>query len=255
MLYVFYSILTITDFYSLFSAQSNEKEVLKKNDDSSYIEKEDRQQEVYSNNKNIDLSDGICRIPELQYENLHENKQKEKQCRIRENWGYFETEENNKWHLYDNIKSMGSYKIECEYRSIIRIDDFKNNISEYRTLNEGQQVLGSEVVEVQCQARNLFNNKTGSKSFDSLFPLIVNKLHKRVLPTLSIKEENKNDKCEPLNIILMSYDSVSRVSWIKRLKKSYYYALETMNFDILEGYGVVGDGTPVILVLNLLKLL
>ena len=35
-----------------------------------------------------------------------------------------------------------------------------------------------------------------------------------------------------MNVILISYDSVSRSAWFNRLPKSTKYALETMNFEL-----------------------
>ena len=50
--------------------------------------------------------------------------------------------------------------------------------------------------------------------------------------------------CTPLSIILISYDSVSRISWLQRLPKTNKFMFEKMQFDLLEGYNIVGDGTP-----------
>jgi hypothetical protein len=51
-------------------------------------------------------------------------------------------------------------------------------------------------------------------------------------------------KCKPLNIMLISYDSVSRVSWTKRLNKTNKFIFDTMHFELLKGYNIIGDGTP-----------
>ena len=44
--------------------------------------------------------------------------------------------------------------------------------------------------------------------------------------------------------MLLSYDSVSQVSFMNRLKKTVDLIKKTDNFHIFNGYNIVGDGTP-----------
>ena len=94
--------------------------------------------------------------------------------------------------------------------------------------------------------------RKGSRAhYDNLFVQIVNKLNSSLLVKetrtndlkLSLNNDNKK-KCKPMNVMLISYDSVSRSSWFKRIPKATKYALETMKFELLTGYNIVGDGTP-----------
>ena len=39
-------------------------------------------------------------------------------------------------------------------------------------------------------------------------------------------------------------DSVSRENWLKKLPKSSKYLLETLGSTLLNGYNIIGDGTP-----------
>ncbi len=55
-------------------------------------------------------------------------------------------------------------------------------------------------------------------------------------------------KCQPLNIMLISYDSVSRSSWLNRLNKTNHFIFDKMKFELLNGYNIVGDGTPAALI-------
>ncbi len=48
--------------------------------------------------------------------------------------------------------------------------------------------------------------------------------------------------------MLISYDSVSRSSWLKRLPKTNKFIFDKMKFDLLNGYNIVGDGTPAALI-------
>ena len=79
-------------------------------------------------------------------------------------------------------------------------------------------------------------------TFNHLYVQIVPKMN----PNLKFEElqKIKNSKCKPLNIILLSYDSLSRVSWFKRLPKTTNFILNKMNFNVLYGQSILGDGTP-----------
>ena len=61
---------------------------------------------------------------------------------------------------------------------------------------------------------------------------------------IKTQEINTNSKCKPLSVMLISFDSVSRVSWLTRLPKTNKFIFDKMKFDLLEGYNIIGDGTP-----------
>lgn len=48
----------------------------------------------------------------------------------------------------------------------------------------------------------------------------------------------------PFNVIMFGFDSLSRNAWIRKLPKSYKYMIEHLGADVLQGYNIVGDGTP-----------
>ena len=79
--------------------------------------------------------------------------------------------------------------------------------------------------------------------------MVFNHLYAQIVPKINAQvdytELNKNTMCaKPLNIILLSYDSLSRVSWFKRLPKTTNYIIKEMQFNILHGQSILGDGTP-----------
>ena len=43
---------------------------------------------------------------------------------------------------------------------------------------------------------------------------------------------------------MFGFDSVSRLTWIRNLPKSYQYLVDKLGATVLRGYNVVGDGTP-----------
>jgi hypothetical protein len=111
-------------------------------------------------------------------------------------------------------------------------------------LKDNQLVL-DEVIEVTCIGLNGFYNT--KFKYNNLHVQIVRKQ----LDSEPQKETNSNTSsspsnlnCSPLNIILLSYDSLSRVSWFKRLPKSTEYVLNEMGFKLMYGQSIMGDGTP-----------
>ena len=183
--------------------------------------------------KNLNFFNDTCQIPALNFSGEVKTIPS-KPCKIKKNPGYIK---DNIWHLYDKNNNDNKTP-ECFYREILRIDDFKTKLGENKPLMDGQKIL-HEVFEVTCNEKN-----TRSK-FNSVFAQIVSKLN---AGNTSVKDESlhKSDKnnCTPLNVMLISYDSVSRVSWVKRLPLTYKYITEAKNFEILNGYNIVGDGTP-----------
>lgn len=43
---------------------------------------------------------------------------------------------------------------------------------------------------------------------------------------------------------MFGFDSLSRNTFIRKLPKSYKYLKEELDLQVLEGYNIVGDGTP-----------
>ena len=47
-----------------------------------------------------------------------------------------------------------------------------------------------------------------------------------------------------LNILMLGFDSTSRMTWMRNLPKSHEYFTKTLRGTVLKGYNIVGDGTP-----------
>ena len=171
-----------------------------------------------------------CLIPELKYVG-HNISEIPRSCNLKEEWGYLV---DNIWYFTPPKKIILPLH-QCFYRAINRIDDFKFSYSDFYTLKEAQMVF-SEVFEVNCKTIKL--KKT---VYESLFVQIVSKNMNGISKKKLNQYSNLN---KPLNIILLSFDSVSRVSWLKRLKRTNEFIFNTMKFELLKGYNIVGDGTP-----------
>lgn len=103
-------------------------------------------------------------------------------------------------------------------------------------LANNQQIL-DEVIEVNCIGLNGYYNT--KFKYNNIHVQIV----KKQINTHS-NYSNSSQNCSPLNILLLSYDSLSRVSWFKRLPKSTEYVLNKMGFKLMYGQSIMGDGTP-----------
>lgn len=167
-----------------------------------------------------------CKLPPIDLID-HNTSLTESKCQIDIDWGYLK---NKKWHITLKIKQ--SYpKVNCEYRPISRYNDFKIEEPTFMTPLEDDQLVESEVIEVNC--RRGLN-----------FPIEYTAVHVQIIDKLNKKKVKLNSKCEPLDIMLISFDSVSRVSWLQRLPKSNKFIFDKMEFKLLNGYNIVGDGTP-----------
>lgn len=172
----------------------------------------------------------FCRLPRLDLEG-HDSTEKYKNCKQRAEWGYLKF---NHWHLNLTVVKVLKH-LKCQYRSVTRINDFKLKYSEMMDLQD-KQSIDDDVIEVTCKAE-FFHR-----------PMVFNHLYVQIVPKINAQMDyTKIDTagtCKPLNVILLSYDSLSRVSWFKRLPRTTDFILNEMKFDVLYGQSILGDGTP-----------
>ena len=58
-----------------------------------------------------------------------------------------------------------------------------------------------------------------------------------VIPTVD------RNKALGLNVLMIGFDSVSRLTWMRNLPKTYDYLVKVLGAVVLEGYNIVGDAT------------
>lgn len=58
------------------------------------------------------------------------------------------------------------------------------------------------------------------------------------------KWDNVPDTGLKLNVLMFGFDSLSRNTFIRKLPKTYNFITQQLNTQVLEGYNIVGDGTP-----------
>lgn len=59
-----------------------------------------------------------------------------------------------------------------------------------------------------------------------------------------LQEQHSSGSSLDLDILMFGFDSVSRLTWMRNLPNSYRYFVEILGGTVLEGYNIVGDGTP-----------
>ncbi|XP_043526689.1 uncharacterized protein LOC122537526 [Frieseomelitta varia] len=121
----------------------------------------------------------------------------------------------------------------CSFSEILRDDDY--NIS-YETAVESDDfyvLKHSDFVDVKCESKD--GNKWHS-------------IMAGVKDDPEVKEKSKweyvGNKVLKLNVLMFGFDSLSRNTFIRKLPKTYQYLKEYLGALILEGYNIVGDGTP-----------
>lgn len=70
---------------------------------------------------------------------------------------------------------------------------------------------------------------------------IVYGLSERVPPKPATEDAEQRPK---LNVLMYGFDSLSRNSFMRTLPISYAYLTDQLKGDVLQGYNIVGDGTP-----------
>ena len=154
-------------------------------------------------------------------------------CSPEEDWVYVK---NGTFHIYSEaIRKHG--EISCEYLPQRRgIDDFNviNGIS-IRPMEDGAAIR-SDFFRATCNAAD------GSQYTN----LHLGIAYKTVLHHRSVgQQKNKPDKdTDKLNILMFGLDSTSRMSWLRNMPKSHQYFTTHLGGVVMEGYNIVGDGTP-----------
>lgn len=78
---------------------------------------------------------------------------------------------------------------------------------------------------------------------------VYNGFHARIFKRKELfNNDVKRPNEVPISIMFLGLDSVSREKWLSNLPRSSNYFLNTMNASVLNGYNIVGDGTPAALI-------
>lgn len=149
-----------------------------------------------------------------------------------ENWVY-----TNNGSIYISKSAQEKHgKILCQCLPLKRIDDFAVHYeSPIKPLLNGTE-LTSDFFDVRCVGQDgaIYTNVHSGIRRD---PELQKKSERDQVPEIT---ENPLG----LNILMFGFDSVSSMTWQRNLPRSHKYFVDTLGGIVLEGYNIVGDGTP-----------
>jgi len=148
--------------------------------------------------------------------------------KVEQNWVYAE---NGTFQISTAaIKRHGA--IRCSYTPLYHGgDDFHarwgDTIADFRSGSP----LKTDFFKVSCTAND-------STKYDNIHAGIAPVKPPPVAPTTG------QMKPMDLNILMIGFDSVSRMTWQRNLPKSYEHLVKVLGAVVMKDYNIVGDGTP-----------
>lgn len=116
----------------------------------------------------------------------------------------------------------------CEIREILRRDDFHYKYGKAERFSDTYTLQASDFAFVKCWS------SAGPSWSGKIFGM-----REIVAPG------RKPWSTRPLfNVLIFGFDSLSRLALMRKMPKTYEYLTEELGGDVLEGYNIVGDGTP-----------
>ncbi|KAK3095871.1 hypothetical protein FSP39_020161 [Pinctada imbricata] len=155
-----------------------------------------------------------------------------------------ECKEENDWIVVENgtffISQEARAKhgpIKCQYVPICRGgDDYKIKNGKKETFQDGVVLAQSDFFKISCKAQD------GERYFN--VHATVSAADNSSLHFDTKSKVNTSSATIPLNVFMFGYDSVSRNTWKRKLPNSHEYFTNVLGGVVLEGYNIVGDGTP-----------
>ncbi|XP_069105006.1 uncharacterized protein [Argopecten irradians] len=149
-------------------------------------------------------------------------------CEDKLNWI---TVENGTFWITPEAKKIYG-KIKCQFAAVNRKpgNDNLTITGKREAMTKDIMPVPSDFFKISC----LSSNKT---RYVNIHATIVHN-------TSKLKVKAKKSKSMGLNVLMLGFDSVSRMTWLRKLPKSRQYFREALGGIELEGYNIVGDGTP-----------
>ena len=124
-------------------------------------------------------------------------------------------------------------KLKCLMSPLYRETDFMTRVDSGDTKQVWARVKAkSDFVKVDCRI-----SEHGAPMYSNVHSTIVMK------PGLSEKAKFPAGGLK-LNVMIFGFDSVSRLTWLRNLPKTHEWFTNKMGGVVMEGYNIVGDGTP-----------
>ncbi|CAI2352335.1 unnamed protein product [Caenorhabditis sp. 36 PRJEB53466] len=127
-------------------------------------------------------------------------------------------------------------KAKCKVQYFSRVDDNKNSYAEPVEIRDGERLNGSDYATVSCiQGFQKWNSVLWSVND-------AEEIHEKARQF--IRPETVNSETKPYNVYFLGFDSLSQMSFRRKLPKTVKFLEETLGSTVLNGYNIVGDGTP-----------
>lgn len=125
----------------------------------------------------------------------------------------------------------GQHQADCVYYPVLFQDDFSVHIDKGQAVRAGVNVsVASDFVQVKCANYSM--------------------VHATIVRPAAVGQSVHMQAGLGVNVVIWGFDSMSRLSWLRALPHTVAM-LRQLGGVVLEGYNIVGDGTPQ----NLLPLL
>ncbi|XP_023932391.1 uncharacterized protein LOC106165597 [Lingula anatina] len=145
------------------------------------------------------------------------------------NWVYVE---NGKYRISRKARQRHT-KIHCFYVPILRgIDDYTVRLGSKTDFIDGDP-LKFDFSEVHCTSPTTGENYTN----------LVSGIAYNASLFARANSTPRGRNAMGLSVLMIGYDGVSRLTWMRHLPKTYQYFTKNLKGTVLEGYNIVGDGT------------
>lgn len=124
-------------------------------------------------------------------------------------------------------------RIICIFSEIIRTDDYNVKLLDGIQADDFYTLKDSDFANVRCKSQNgdVWRSVLAGVKYE---PYIEKQHNWDNVPNTGLK----------LNVLMFGFDSLSRNTFIRKLPKTYHFIKERLDALVLEGYNIVGDGTP-----------
>ena len=160
------------------------------------------------------------------YFKKHFNKPESLKCSWTEdNWVYA-----SKGKLYITPAAATRHgNVACAYTPLHHGDDFQTQRGASVADVTSGYPIETDFFRVQCTAND-------RATYDNI--------HAGIAPIMTPKPDIDTNGVLGLNVLMIGFDSVSRMTWMRNLPKSYDYLVTVLGTVVMKGYNIVGDGTP-----------
>lgn len=133
------------------------------------------------------------------------------------------------------------FQLHCTYVEILRRNDF--SLEEpglptpitFKSASDAFTLAHSDFARVHCKSSKTSERWTG---------VVIGVRGKLPKKKKKRRKTKATAAAAPFNVLMFGFDSLSRNSFIRKLPRSYAYLVDRINAHVLNGYNIVGDGTP-----------